>query len=256
VNLSLLNANSAHNCLILIFASSSTSGLHFKVGTAQPLAADGLEHWASQNMPQTLIAYSSIDGHTLRMCGRVRQVIEQAGGSVALFDLDTDRALDLAPFDTVVIGASIRYGQHRPSLYRFIESHRDALDNKPSAFFSVNVVARKVGKDTPLSNPYVRAFRRKTTWVPGEIGVFAGKIDYPKYGFVDRQVIRFIMWLTNGPTDTSVCTEFTDWQAVDNFAQRVRDLGSAGAGRVQSCADSNGSGNSRAIDETASRTGE
>lgn len=202
-------------------------------------------------MPRTLIAYSTVDGHTLKVCGRVRQVLEQAGGSVALFDMDSGRALDLAPFDTVVIGASIRYGKHRASLYHFIESHRVALERRPNAFFSVNVVARKVGKDTPQSNPYVRAFRRKTTWVPGEIGVFAGKIDYPKYGFVDRQAIRLIMWLTNGPTDPTVSTEFTDWQAVDRFAQRVRDLGSAGATGVQSRASANGDG--KASEDTHSR---
>jgi len=193
-------------------------------------------------MPRTLIAYSSVDGHTLTICGRVRQVLERAGGSVALFDIDSQQDVDLETFDTVVIGASIRYGKHRPSLYRFIESNRNALDRRPSAFFSVNVVARKVGKDTPESNPYVRAFRRKTTWAPTVVEVFAGKIDYPKYGFVDRRVIQLIMWLTNGPTDPTVCTEFTDWHAVDRFAHRVSNLASAGAGVPQSYAGANADG--------------
>jgi len=153
-------------------------------------------------------------------------------GHVAdLVEIGASGALDATPFDQIVIGASIRYGKYRPALFRFIEAHRDVLDRTPSAFFSVNVVARKPGKDKPESNPYVRTFRQGTTWVPREIGVFAGKIDYPRYGFVDRQMIRLIMWLTQGPTDPGACVEFTDWQAVERFAQRVSSMGSAVARR-------------------------
>jgi menaquinone-dependent protoporphyrinogen oxidase len=178
-------------------------------------------------MSLTLIAYSTVDGHTLTICDRIRKVLEGAGGAVALFEIRGREACDLTPFDSIVIGASIRYGKYRPDVYRFIESNRETLDRKPSAFFSVNVVARKAGKNTPETNPYMREFRRNTTWVPKEVGVFAGRIDYPLYGFMDRQVIRLIMWLTNGPTDLTACTEFTDWDAVESFAHRISNLGSA-----------------------------
>jgi menaquinone-dependent protoporphyrinogen oxidase len=172
-------------------------------------------------MTRTLIAYSTVDGHTLTICRHLKDLLERAGHAVELVEIGQAKRVDPASFDRIVIGASIRYGRHRPEVYGFIEANRDALEQKPSAFFSVNIVARKTGKNTPESNPYVRAFRRKTSWVPQEIGVFAGKLDYPRYGLIDRQVIRFIMWLTHGPTDPTTCVEFTDWQAVGRFAQRV-----------------------------------
>ncbi len=190
-------------------------------------------------MPRTLIAYSTVDGQTLKICNRLKQLLEQTGHTAELLEVGGSTSFDPALFDQVVIGASVRYGKHRPAVYRFIAANRDTLDRKPSAFFSVNVVARKVGKDTPESNPYVQAFRRTTTWVPREIGVFAGKLDYPRYGFVDRQVIRLIMWLSRGPTDPTTCVEFTDWQAVERFAQRVVSMGSVSssdAGRSSSYA--------------------
>jgi menaquinone-dependent protoporphyrinogen oxidase len=34
-------------------------------------------------------------------------------------------------------------------------------------------------------------------------------------------MIRFIMWLTKGPTDPATVVEFTDWARVDAFARRV-----------------------------------
>lgn len=175
-------------------------------------------------MTRTLLAYSTVDGHTLTICTRLKQSLEAAGHAVQLHEIGRAADPDLAPFDRIVIGASIRYGKHRPAVFDFIEAHRDVLDRRPSAFFSVNVVARKPGKDTPDTNPYVRTFRRKTSWAPTLLAVFAGKIDYPRYDWADRQVIRFIMWLTRGPTDPAATVEFTDWQAVDRFAQQLARL--------------------------------
>jgi menaquinone-dependent protoporphyrinogen oxidase len=180
-------------------------------------------------MSRILIAYSTVDGHTLNICSRIKQSLERMGHTATLVEIREGISADPAPFDQIVVGASIRYGKYRPAVYTFIDANRRALEQKPSAFFSVNVVARKCGKDTPESNPYIKAFRRKTTWAPGEVAVFAGKLDYPRYGFLDRQVIRFIMWLTDGPTDPGTCIEFTDWQAVERFTQRVSSMGSPGA---------------------------
>jgi menaquinone-dependent protoporphyrinogen oxidase len=180
-------------------------------------------------MARILIAYSTVDGHTLTICKRLKQSLERIGHAGTLLEIGQSADVDPESFDQIVIGASIRYGKYRPAVYSFIEANRRALEHKPSAFFSVNVVARKPGKDTPASNPYIKSFRRKTTWAPGEVAVFAGKLDYPRYGFLDRQVIRFIMWLTSGPTDPTACIEFTNWEKVEAFAQRISSMGSPGA---------------------------
>lgn len=172
-------------------------------------------------MANFLIVYSTTDGHTLKICRRLQQVIEQQGHSVTLARVDGGPVPDLKPFDKIVVGASIRYGKHRPEVYDFIQRNQALLENKPGAFFSVNLVARKPGKDTAQTNPYIRQFRKQVPWRPAELAVFAGKIDYPKYSFRDRQIIRVIMWLTHGPTDPGTVAEFTDWDAVDAFGRRV-----------------------------------
>jgi menaquinone-dependent protoporphyrinogen oxidase len=112
-------------------------------------------------------------------------------------------------------------------VYRFIERHRALLDERPSAFFSVNLVARKPGKNTPETNPYVKAFTEKCPWRPKLLGVFAGNLDYARYGVADRNIIRFIMWLTGGPTDPKTRIEYTNWDEVRRFAQRVASLAPA-----------------------------
>ncbi len=37
-------------------------------------------------------------------------------------------------------------------------------------------------------------------------------------------MIRFIMWMTKGPTDPKSVVEFTDWKAVEKFAYDISKL--------------------------------
>ena len=170
-------------------------------------------------MASVIMVYSTTDGHTVKICQRLQGVLEGQGHTVTITELKPD--IDLGPYERVVIGASIRYGKHQPQVAAFIEQNIEALRTKPSAFFSVNAVARKPEKRDPDTNPYVRKFLNSITWQPPVVGVFGGKIDYPKYGFVDKMMIRFIMWMTKGPTDPNSVTEFTDWDAVDAFGRRI-----------------------------------
>jgi menaquinone-dependent protoporphyrinogen oxidase len=172
-------------------------------------------------MAAILIVYSTVDGHTRKICERLRDSIETRGDRVTLVALEQADAADLAAYDKIVVGASIRYGKHRPAVREFVDANVRVLDAKPNAFFSVNIVARKPQKDRPETNPYVQKFLRQIRWQPKELDVFAGRLDYPRYGFIDRQMIRFIMLMTRGPTNPETVVEFTDWERVEAFAQRV-----------------------------------
>ena len=171
-----------------------------------------------------LILYSTVDGHTRKICERLQQVIESEGHEVTLASLDDHPAPELQAYGKIVIGASIRYGRYRPNVIDFVNHHRRVLESRPNAFFSVNVVARKPGKDMPATNPYVKKFLRRISWRPKELAVFAGKIDYPRYDFWDRQIIRFIMWITGGPTGRGTVVDFTDWGKVEAFGRRVGEM--------------------------------
>ena len=175
-------------------------------------------------MARILVIYSTTDGHTREICLRLQKVIEKAGNEVTLVDVANAAASDLNTFDKIVIGASIRYGKHSPAIYALIKENSRLLDAKPNAFFSVNVVARKPNKNTPETNPYLKKFLKQITWKPQLLAVFAGKIDYQKYSFWDRSMIRFIMWMTRGPTDPQSKIEFTDWNQVEGFGRAVSEM--------------------------------
>ena len=64
-------------------------------------------------------------------------------------------------------------------------------------------------------------FLSLSSWKPALLEVFGGKIDYQKYNFVDKYMIRLIMWMTKGPTDMSEAHEFTNWDKVEEFANQI-----------------------------------
>lgn len=175
-------------------------------------------------MAKILIIFSTTDGHTRKICNRLQQVIDKQNNQVTVISVDDAATIDLDSFDTIVIGASIRYGKHSPKIYEFIRENIRILDSKSNAFFSVNVVARKPDKNRPETNPYLKKFLKQITWQPNLVAVFAGKIDYQIYGSLDRFMIRLIMWITKGPTDPKTNIEFTNWNQVEEFGRLISEM--------------------------------
>lgn len=171
-----------------------------------------------------LIIYSTTDGHTLKISQKIQSVFEASEHRVKIIPIDQTFDMDLTPFDKIVLGASIRYGNHHPQVFDFIRRNHKALIQTPSSFFSVNIVARKENKNKPENNPYLLKFLNKIDWTPALVDVFAGKLDYPKYRPIDRLIIRLIMYITKGPTNPQTVIEFTDWGRVEAFSKRVLDL--------------------------------
>ena len=122
-------------------------------------------------------------------------------------------------FDKIIIASSIRYGKHNDKIVKFIEQNHEILNSKKSAFISVNLVARKPEKNNEITNPYVSRFLGGILWKPSLVGVFAGMLDYSKYRFFDKLMIRLIMVITKGPIFPKSAIEYTDWKRVDAFAE-------------------------------------
>jgi menaquinone-dependent protoporphyrinogen oxidase len=190
-------------------------------------------------MKKVLLLCSSTDGQTRKICDRLRRTLQNAGDTVTLAMIEDARELSPADFQMAVIGARIRYGRTDARVIEYANRYAAVLNAMPSAYFSVNVVARKPEKNRPETNPYVRDFLRRVAWQPLMLDVFAGKLDYPRYSMLDRMIIRFIMWLTGGPTQRDAVVEFTDWQRVEAFGHRLCAVrvGDGGAEALHDCHD-------------------
>lgn len=169
-----------------------------------------------------IIFYSTTDGHTKKVA---ETMAKDWQGSVEVAEFSRFKEFVARPeVHTVVIGASIRYGHFNKEMIHTIRDHRDWLNSIQSAFFSVNLTARKPGKDDPAKSPYIQKFLKETHWLPDQIAMFAGRLAYPKYRFWDKQMIRFIMKLTGGCADGKSTIEYTNWNEVKRFSKTVSGL--------------------------------
>lgn len=178
-------------------------------------------------MAKVLLLYHGIYGHTRKICEAIQAELVRLGRAVDIVEVADFASAGADGYDVIVVGAAIRNGKHNRSVLELIRSEKALLDSRPSAFFSVSLVARKPAKNTPTTNPYVKAFLARSPWQPRLVGVFAGDLDYQRYRFTDRHIIRFIMTLTGGPTDLHTKVEFTDWDVVRRFAADVAALADA-----------------------------
>ena len=172
-------------------------------------------------MTTTLLIYSTHDGQTLKICESLAATMKNIGKKVELAALSQCNELDWAKYSTVVIGASIRYGHLNKALYRFIEENKAQLEQRENGFFCVNLTARKPEKNTPETNAYMKKFLELSAWQPQHQAVFAGALLYSQYGFFDKFMIRLIMKITGGETNTSKDIEYTDWEKVEAFAAQL-----------------------------------
>lgn len=168
---------------------------------------------------KTLLLYATRDGQTFKIGQYIAN--HSAPQQVELRDLTQAGEIHWDNYDRVIIGASIRYGKFTPQLLRFVTQHQDALRERISAFYSVNLTARKAEKSSPETNVYTKTFLTVSPWQPDEVAVFAGALRYPRYRWFDRFMIGLIMKMTAGETDKSKEVEYTQWDKVRYFAEKI-----------------------------------
>lgn len=173
-------------------------------------------------MPRILLLYSTFDGQTRRIAERMAEVLQYVGNETTLLPAETSGACaEIARHDAIVVGAAIRYGHHAPTLVRFVKSHSAALAARPNAFFSVCLSAGGPGAKPAEARRYVEDFVLATGWHPGATASFAGALRYSHYNPLIRLLMRLIVRMAGGETDTSRDYEYTDWAAVERFAHQI-----------------------------------
>jgi len=169
--------------------------------------------------------YATRDGQSRRIAERIAGRLAEKGIAASphgLAALPVPQKLAQARLVTLV--AAVRYGRHLPEAERFLAIYRTLRAPPPLVFLSVNLTARKPGKDTAEGNAYLRKSIARRRLAPALALAIAGRLDYARYSWADRQLIRFIMKLTGGPTDPTTSVEYTPWNVVDDVALRIAEL--------------------------------
>lgn len=179
---------------------------------------------ASQR-PRIAIYFASHDGQTRKIVDRLGEFLGMRGVSTTISDLSASAAPIIdTEADFVLLAAAIRYGFHLPAARRFLARLRTVVPEERIAVVSVNLTARKAGRQTAEGNVYLRNWLKRTGLRPALATAVAGRLDYPAYRWFDRMMIQAIMSLSGGPTDPSTVIEYTNWSEVEGLSQKLTNL--------------------------------
>jgi menaquinone-dependent protoporphyrinogen oxidase len=168
--------------------------------------------------------YATHDGQARRIAEHIARRLESGVIAAPLNAAGPTAPAELAAASVIALVAAVRYGKHLPEADRFLAAYSSLASPPPLALASVNLTARKPEKTTATGNTYLRKTIARHRLAPALAVAFAGRLDYRRYSWRDRQIIRFIMLLTGGPTDPDTSIEYTSWPAVDEFAARIVEL--------------------------------
>lgn len=172
-------------------------------------------------MADILVAFGTKEGHTAKVAARVAEVARARGHDAdvrEIASLPSDFSLE--GVDGVAIGASVHVGQHQPQVVEFARRHARALEGVPSDFFSVSLSAADPDpKGQEQARAYVANFTSEAGWTPDVSATVAGALVYTQYDFFTRLLVRLIASRGGMDTDTHHDFDYTDWGAVERFAE-------------------------------------
>ena len=172
-------------------------------------------------MSRILVVYASHFGQTGLVAQRIAQRLRDRGHEVEV--ANASGGIDGVPppqdYDAAVFGSRVELGKHAKPVLEYMREHAVELRRIPTAFFSVSMSA--AGKP-PGSDPngYLEKTFASLGWKPTECIAFGGALQYRRYNWFLRFVMKQISKQGGHPTDTSKNHYFTDFNEVSEFADR------------------------------------
>ncbi len=174
-----------------------------------------------------LIVYGTTEGQTRKIAEFLKIEAEKTGTQVTLCDATMEQ-ISPEKFDAVMIGASLHMHKYQTSITHYIKSYLGALNDMPTAFFSVSLSMLSEAYDEKTFQELkdiTMQFLVDTGWNPTAIEYVAGALRYTEYDFFKKFIMRMIAQKGGGKdTDSSHDYEYTDWVRVRIFLNEFMKL--------------------------------
>jgi menaquinone-dependent protoporphyrinogen oxidase len=169
-------------------------------------------------MAKIYIPYSTGEGQTAKIAEYIADVMRAHGHEAQTSDIGRSEGSVPSGYDGVIVGASIHMGKHDKHAVGYVRDNRTALEQLPSALFSVSLAAHG---DTHEAEGYVEEFEQETGWRPPRVALFGGALLYTQYGFLKRHMMKKIAGGKPGNLGTDVSRDYvyTEWDGVQRFAE-------------------------------------
>ena len=163
-----------------------------------------------------LVAYASMSGSTGEVAEAVGRVL--CGPNTTVDIRLIKNVKEVADYDGVIIGSAIRSSKWLSQAESFLKDNREKLQKVPVAYFMTCLTLAHPGEETrrkagAMMEPLLQEVPEVK---PVGVGLFAGVLDYSKFGFAMRSVLKMKMKVAEG--------DYRDWEAIKAWAGEIRPL--------------------------------
>ena len=177
-------------------------------------------------LKKILVLYATREGQTHKIADRIAQHLSLDNSQVQLLnarEVELTAQLDLESFDLLIFGASMHAGGLEPEIIKFVNQHRQIIAQQQRSFFLVLLSAAT--KDDQLRSTWLAdALKKMKQQIQVEfqdIELIAGALQYSKYPLPLKWVMKRIAQQAGEGTDFSQDYEYTDWEQVKAYADRL-----------------------------------
>ncbi|QLH75270.1 MAG: flavodoxin domain-containing protein [Methanomassiliicoccales archaeon] len=169
---------------------------------------------------RTLVAYGTKYGSTKEIAEKVAKVLRSTGNEADLYDVKDGNKPDLTRYDMVVIGSAIMMGRWTKPAERFVATNEKELGSKKVAVFVCCGDAGNPDLISKAQKEYLDEFLARYPSIrPVSTGLFAGVINFPKYGLLVRTIMKSeVVKRGLSGADVSTVYDLRDWNAVETWA--------------------------------------
>lgn len=179
---------------------------------AAVLLAAQLSHAEGADMKNVLIVHGSYAGSTAEIADSMKAALGRAGSRAYVIPA-SGLAVDLSPYDLVVIGSAIHGARPHEKVGEFIAANRSGLDRKKVAVFAacITITSVQEGK-RKAAQAYPRLVAHGLS--PVSTAVFAGKA--PSSSWFGNLMGKLMLGITPG--------DYRDWKKIEEWAVSLPGL--------------------------------
>lgn len=177
-------------------------------------------------MKNILLIYATREGQTEAVATYISNHMREAGCTVDLInagDKDALDKLDLARYDKIVCGASLHIGAIEKEMKQFLSTNAKAIEHLPRSFFLVLMASATKDPDMrqKVEDGILEGLHKQLP-VPFENPqLIAGALKYSTYNLLTKWMMKAIAKKQGTDTDTSRDYEYTDWEKVREYAEKL-----------------------------------
>lgn len=165
----------------------------------------------------TLITYATKHGSTEK-CART--LYEKIEGNVDICNLKTDKNIDLAMYNKVIIGSSIYIGQIRKEVKKFCADNLDELKSKKLGFFICCM-----SQDEEALGQIENNFTKELTDNAVAKDYFGGEFIFDKMNFMEKFAVKMVSKNDENkePIDTKNNISNLLEESIEKFALKMNE---------------------------------